>query len=141
MSEYLKASTVSTGTAVRCLGFTCIPDGAIRVVKDTGGGLFIDCDEGTHYLDGQFDRDAAGNEVYVGLLQPYAPADNIHTGDEVVPHDLSGGFVNGDHVTVQEDDIHGQHIVSPSGDGHMLSALIGDNAGERVYIGLSPVMN
>ncbi len=137
MCDYLKVSTVSAGTAVRCLGFTCIPDGEIRIVRDTGNGLFINCEEGCHYLDGQFDRDNAGNEVYVGLSQPYAIIGSVRAGDAVVTHGLSGSFVDGDRTAVQEDNIHGLHVVSPTGDHHPLSAQIADNAGERVYVGIA----
>ena len=47
---------VKRGTALRAWGFTCIPDGEMRVVQtDMNGALYIDCDHGHHLLDGQVD--------------------------------------------------------------------------------------
>jgi len=34
-------------------GFTCLPEGVQRTVKRDRAGLYICCDEGHHYLDGQ----------------------------------------------------------------------------------------
>lgn len=36
-------------------GFTCIPKNATRTVRQDNHGLFIDCSDGNHYLDGQLD--------------------------------------------------------------------------------------
>lgn len=43
-------------------GFTCIAEGSACEVKRDEGGLYIECSEGHHYLEGQRD----GN-TYVGL--------------------------------------------------------------------------
>ena len=60
-------STLKAGDYVKVdSGFDCIPDGSVRAVeKDEEGRLFIACDEGRHYLDGQLDFDGCG--AYVGL--------------------------------------------------------------------------
>lgn len=37
-------------------GFTCMPEGVLRKVQADGeGNLYISCDDGEHYLDGQAD--------------------------------------------------------------------------------------
>lgn len=53
-------------------GFTCIPGGAPRIVKQDDHGLFVDCCNGQHYLDGQ--EDDTGTH-YVGFRSaPPAPS-------------------------------------------------------------------
>lgn len=36
-------------------GFTCMEAG-VRKVKEKGGHLYIDCDRGQHFLEGQLDK-------------------------------------------------------------------------------------
>lgn len=36
-------------------GFTCMPEGATRTVRAGEDGLYVRCDDGRHYLDGQHD--------------------------------------------------------------------------------------
>lgn len=49
-------------------GFTCMPESVIRTVfADEIGNLYICCDEGRHYLDGQEDFDDPENKPLVGL--------------------------------------------------------------------------
>jgi hypothetical protein len=38
-------------------GFTCLPEGSIRIVRCDNGHLFIKCREGGHYLAGQIGDD------------------------------------------------------------------------------------
>lgn len=37
-------------------GFSCMPAGARKVVHLDEDGLYIECNGGNHYLDGQLDR-------------------------------------------------------------------------------------
>ena len=49
-------------------GFTCIKKGAqLTVSSRFSDGLFVPCDEGEHYLDGQIDA-ATGN--LIGFARP-----------------------------------------------------------------------
>jgi hypothetical protein len=51
-------------------GFTCMPDHATRTVMRDDGGLYVRCEEGHHYLDGQFcgpEEHDAGFDHYVGF--------------------------------------------------------------------------
>lgn len=63
---YAKLSAVKPGDHLQCDGgFTCLKDGAIRMVKRhvVGRDLYIDCADGGHTLDGQADD----GEHLVGL--------------------------------------------------------------------------
>lgn len=51
-------------------GFGCCPVGPHRVQRDATG-LYFDCDEGHHYIDGQIDNP---NDVLVGIGKLAAPA-------------------------------------------------------------------
>ena len=42
-------------------GFGCIPDNAVRIVRDSPSGLYVKCRDGVHLLDGQ--EDERGNLV------------------------------------------------------------------------------
>ena len=55
---------VKLGSLLRAdSGFTCMPSGALRTVKEAKNGeRYIDCDQGRHFLDGQEEGDE-----YVGL--------------------------------------------------------------------------
>jgi hypothetical protein len=44
-------------------GFTCLKAGEIVVAKDDGRGLYVDCSNGKHYLDGQSDD----GKIYIGF--------------------------------------------------------------------------
>lgn len=56
---------VKKGTIVETDGdFTCIKKGTNREVKENVFGLYIDCKEGGHQLDGQLSEDGTH---YVGL--------------------------------------------------------------------------
>lgn len=62
--NYAKESEVKVGTVlVADGGFTCIREGAELTVQDSGTGLVVRCDCGTHSIDGQLDD----GEVYIGL--------------------------------------------------------------------------
>ena len=67
--KYAMLCEVEEGDTVRVDGgFTCLDDGEIRVVERfkhsrNGGGLFIRCNDGKHFLDGQLDQD----DKYVGI--------------------------------------------------------------------------
>jgi hypothetical protein len=37
-------------------GFTCMPGGELKVVREDGDGLYVACRDGRHYLDGQLDE-------------------------------------------------------------------------------------
>lgn len=61
---YAKVSEVKEGTVLVCDGgFTCVDDGAELIVKKDEKGLYFDCRDAGHYLDGQTDD----GKVYVGL--------------------------------------------------------------------------
>jgi hypothetical protein len=71
----MKLSELSAGDLVLADdGFTCLKTGAYTVQADETGRLFIPCDEGHHYLDGQVDFDDP--ELLVGI-----------TKTALVPHD------------------------------------------------------
>jgi hypothetical protein len=58
---YAKRSKVHTGTCLVCDGgFTCMKNRQVVTVKNGGRhGLYVECGEGRHYLDGQFSEDGA----------------------------------------------------------------------------------
>lgn len=62
--QYAKIVNVKPGARVVVdSDFTCMAAGAVKEVKaDADGDLYIDCDEGSHHLDGQIDGD-----FYIGL--------------------------------------------------------------------------
>ena len=54
----MKLSDLKPGDRLRCDGgFTCIPAGAVRVVRDDAGDLFIACRKGVHRLAGLIHED------------------------------------------------------------------------------------
>lgn len=63
-TPWAKVSDTSEGC---CLipddGFTCMGQGDAKLVHRDGGGLWIPCQEGKHYLDGQLTDD----DEYIGL--------------------------------------------------------------------------
>lgn len=62
----MKLSDIKAGDVlVADGGFTCLREGQQCEVKTDDKGLYIGCDEGSHYLDGQTDF-ATGTKV-VGL--------------------------------------------------------------------------
>lgn len=62
--NYAKESEVKAGTVlIADGGFTCIPVGAELIVKEDAAGLYVDCGDGHHYLDGQLDD----GDVYIGF--------------------------------------------------------------------------
>ena len=62
----MKFKDVNEGdTLIADGGFTCIDEGRCLLVENSGGGLFIACDEGRHFLDGQIDL--KDGETLVGL--------------------------------------------------------------------------
>lgn len=64
--EYARMSQLKVGDKLECDGgFTCIPDKAIREVKMNNHGLYIDCEEEGHQLDGQLADD---NDHLIGLF-------------------------------------------------------------------------
>lgn len=59
----VKISDVKVGTVLFTDGgFTCMRPNSIATVYGDASGLFVRCDDGDHYLDGQED-----GEVYVGF--------------------------------------------------------------------------
>lgn len=50
-------------------GFTCMPEGARRFVAKDKDGLYVCCQDGKHYLDGQLSTDG---KHYVGLYKARA---------------------------------------------------------------------
>lgn len=48
-------------------GFGCIPDAAVRVVRSCDEGLYVQCREGKHLLDGQEGDD--GHLVGLSLVR------------------------------------------------------------------------
>ena len=69
MSNFSEISTVTDGTKlIADGGFTCIRQGEVLTAKaDAQGHLYVPCNEGKHYLDGQADK---GH--YIGLSHPSA---------------------------------------------------------------------
>lgn len=52
--EYVRLSELEIGSKVECDGdFTCIDKGSILEIKKNKYGLYIDCNEGGHNIDGQ----------------------------------------------------------------------------------------
>ena len=41
-------------------GFTCVKEGAVVVIQEDKNGLYFECEEGRHYLDGQVGSAASG---------------------------------------------------------------------------------
>lgn len=63
MTEYARVDDVKAGDVlVTDGGFTCMSENEHKTVKQDNGGLFVDCSEKRHYLDGQIEGD-----VYIGL--------------------------------------------------------------------------
>jgi hypothetical protein len=52
--------------------FDCLVRGALRVVKKSEHGLYIECGEGRHYLDGQL-CGTPNREYYLGLYPKIKP--------------------------------------------------------------------
>lgn len=67
----MKISDVNPGDFVKTdNGFTCMSEGEIKKVQKDNVGLFIECKEGKHYLDGQIDDD---EETLIGLIGLVCP--------------------------------------------------------------------
>lgn len=50
----MKLSDLRPGDRIRTTrSWECVPDGAVRVVRQGNLGLYVKCREGEHYLDGQ----------------------------------------------------------------------------------------
>lgn len=68
--KWAHSSAVKVGDKLECdPGFTCVARGAVRIVKrDTSirgfGGLYIDCKDGQHFLDGQLGDDGELDGMY-----------------------------------------------------------------------------
>lgn len=53
---YATTATTKAGDIVQVDGgFTCMAEGAAATVESDCGGLFVSCNEGHHYLDGQIE--------------------------------------------------------------------------------------
>lgn len=63
----LTKGEIKVGDVVKCdSGFTCIPANALRTVQQTeDGDLWIKCEAGMHFVDGQLNE----KNEYVGLLR------------------------------------------------------------------------
>lgn len=68
MPNFAKVSETKAGDVLVADGsFTCISAGAKRTVQqDKNGALWIGCNDGRHYLEGQADD---ANRHYVGLYR------------------------------------------------------------------------
>jgi hypothetical protein len=81
----MKLSELSAGDLVLADdGFICLKTGAYTVQADADGKLFIPCDEGKHFLDGQVDfKDP---EMLVGITKtaivPHEPGHYSKLADE-----------------------------------------------------------
>ena len=65
MTEYARVDAVSRGdTLIADGGFTCMREGAELLVNEDERGLFVSCDEGKHYIDGQIE-----DNLYIGLTK------------------------------------------------------------------------
>jgi len=63
---YATVAEVKKGTKLEVdEDFTCIDNKTVVVVKEDELGLFFECEEGHHYLDGQIDINT--DSFYVGL--------------------------------------------------------------------------
>lgn len=63
---FAKHSQVHVGSVlVIDSGFTCMPDGSRKTVYNDGSGLYIHCDHGKHYINGQLDHQ--DQDTLVGL--------------------------------------------------------------------------
>jgi hypothetical protein len=61
--EFAMIKDVASGDTLRTDdGFTCLEPFEEYEVKEDDNGLYIECSEGHHYLDGQIHRN-----VYIGL--------------------------------------------------------------------------
>lgn len=55
---WLKFSDVKAGDKIQAdRGFTCIAPNAVLEVRSCDHGLYVNCDEGKHFLDGQENAD------------------------------------------------------------------------------------
>lgn len=65
MKPFAKMADVKAGDKlVADGGFTCLREGQVCEVKqDADGLLYVDCDEGTHHLDGQ-EKDGEVNGLW-----------------------------------------------------------------------------
>lgn len=66
MREFAKASEVNVGDTLEADGgFTCLCEGDRKpVMKNVDNRLYIECNEGKHFLEGQEE-----NGVYIGLYR------------------------------------------------------------------------
>jgi hypothetical protein len=72
MRKPATVDNIKAGDLVSCHGFTCIPDHAVRKVEMfPDQGLFIKCSSGSHFLEGQLDKEGK----YVGLEKIYRAKD------------------------------------------------------------------
>lgn len=73
---YARVDTSKVGDWVETdNGFTCLGDAVRRQVKSSDDDkLYIDCDDGQHFLAGQWTQSVDG-DFYVGLYPTDAPAD------------------------------------------------------------------
>jgi hypothetical protein len=54
MTDFPKLADLKPGDVLRADGgFTCLSDGAVREVMKDDDGLYVQCSEGKHHLDGQ----------------------------------------------------------------------------------------
>lgn len=63
MVDYLRIADVKENQEVRVSGFTCISDENVTIKSHPMNGLYFECCEGRHYLDGQ-----KWGDYYVGLF-------------------------------------------------------------------------
>lgn len=48
-------------------GFECMEAWSKKTVRVDEFGLYVDCDEGGHYLEGQIEVSTDGKEFYIGM--------------------------------------------------------------------------
>lgn len=79
MCNYASVSEVTEGTIlVADSGFTCIKSNDQLIVRSGPSGLYVDCEEGKHLLDGQIIKDGHCEPYYVGLY-PIREDCNVRT--------------------------------------------------------------
>lgn len=64
MNNYAHFDHVKVGTRLKADGgFTCIEEGSVLTVAEYGNELFVPCNCGQHFLDGQLDD----GDRYIGF--------------------------------------------------------------------------
>ena len=67
MTSVARVSDTHSDDSVTVEGFTCMRDGSTKQVQKDDLGLYLECDEGKHHLDGQIEVLSDGTKVYIGI--------------------------------------------------------------------------